>query len=137
MVDVVLVAADTVGQGTNGTGTAGETLEAGECVRIDTAAANKLKLADASLLVTDAAAVGIMLNNCSDGQPADYIKAGLLTVTAAALTIGKVYVVSSAAPGGIAPEADLGAGDFPTVLGIAVATNQLLVGIVRGSAAKA
>lgn len=54
----------------------------------------------------------------------------------ATLTVGQVYVVSTN-PGGIAPIADLGSGDFVTILGVATTTALLDLRIVVSNTAKA
>jgi hypothetical protein len=64
-----------------------------------------------------------------------YATGGTLTFNAA-LAAGQVYVVSTTA-GGIAPVADMGAGDFVTVLGIGTSTTVLKIGIIQSAVAKA
>lgn len=54
----------------------------------------------------------------------------------ATLAVGQVYVVSTTA-GGVAPYADLGTGDFVTILGVATTTALLDVQIVVSNTAKA
>ena len=52
------------------------------------------------------------------------------------MTAGAVYVVSANA-GGIAPVADLGSGDYVTLLGIATSTTNLKLSISVSATAKA
>lgn len=99
------------------TGEAGATITAGQALYI--ASDGQLELADADVLAS-AAAVGIALHGASTGQPITYQTGGRITI-GATTTVGQVYVVSTTA-GGIAPYADLGTGDFPTILGMAPTT---------------
>jgi|TARA_Y100000310_G_scaffold51927_1_gene47800 predicted transcriptional regulator len=115
-----------------GSATAGATITAGQSVYINTSD-NKAYLADADTLAASAAA-GIALNGASDGQPIDYIQVGNVDV-GGTLTLGAVYVVSTTA-GGIAPLADLGTGDYVTVLGVATATDNLLVNLIVSNTAE-
>ena len=52
------------------------------------------------------------------------------------MSIGETYVVG-AAPGGIAPEADVGTGEFATVIGVAVSANNLKMAINASGVASA
>ena len=115
-------------------GIAGATITAGQPVYKDSTASNKLKPADADVLAT-AAAVGIALHGASADQPLKYATSGNLTLSAV-MTAGAVYVVSTNA-GGIAPVADLGSGDYVTLLGIATSTTNLKLSISVSATAKA
>ena len=115
-------------------GIAGATVTAGQPVYADATDSGKLKLADADVLATSKA-VGIALHGAASGQPLQYATGGTLTFNAA-LTAGEVYVVSTTA-GGIAPAADMGSGDFVTVLGIGTSTTVLKIGIIQSAVAKA
>jgi hypothetical protein len=115
-------------------GIAGATVTAGQPVYKDSTASNKLKPADADVLAS-AAAVGIALHGASADQPLKYATGGNLTL-GAVMTAGAVYVVSTTA-GGIAPVADLGSGDFVTLLGIATSTSNLKLSISVSATAKA
>jgi hypothetical protein len=115
-------------------GIAGATITAGQPVYKDSTASNKLKPADADVLAS-AAAVGIALHGASADQPLKYATGGNLTL-GAVMTAGAVYVVSTTA-GGIAPVADLGSGDFVTLLGIATSTSNLKLSISVSATAKA
>jgi hypothetical protein len=114
-------------------GVAGGTITAGQPVYADATASSKLKAADADVLATSKA-VGIALHGASDGQPLQYATGGTLTFNAV-LAAGQVYVASTNA-GGIAPVADMGSGDFVTVLGIGVSTTLLKIGIIQSAVAK-
>jgi hypothetical protein len=106
-------------------GTAGATVTAGQVVYLDTSD-GEYKLADCD---SGTAAVrspaGIALHASADGQPLAILSAGPITI-GATLTAGVAYYLS-ATPGGIAPVADLGAGDYPTIIGIATSTTVLNV----------
>lgn len=108
-------------------GVAGATVTAGQSVYLDTAD-GKWKLADNN---SATAAVrtpgGIALNGASNGQPLAVLTEGPITI-GAALTAGVAYYLSDT-PGGICPVADLGAGEYPTVIGIASSTTVLKVAI--------
>lgn len=115
-------------------GIAGAAITAGQPVYADATDSGKLKLADADVLATSKA-VGIALHGAASDQPLQYATGGTLTFNAA-LTAGEVYVVSTTA-GGIAPAADMGSGDFVTVLGIGTSTTVLKIGIIQSAVAKA
>ncbi|MGI9504074.1 MAG: hypothetical protein ACR2RE_13580, partial [Geminicoccaceae bacterium] len=68
-------------------------------------------------------------------QPVSYAKTGDVVTVSSVLTVGEVYV-PSVTSGGLAPVADLLAGNFTTVFAIAIAANQLKIGIVVGGVAK-
>lgn len=136
MADLTITAADV--KKTDSTliaeGIAGGTVTAGQPVYKDSTASNKLKAADADVLAS-AAAVGIALHGASADQPLKYAIGGNLTLSAV-MTAGAVYVVSANA-GGIAPVADLGSGDYVTLLGIATSTTNLKLSISVSATAKA
>ncbi len=109
----VLAAASAVTE----TGVAGATITAGQMVYRDTAD-RKYKLADAngaSALIRTPR--GIALNGGSDGQPLTIAREGDITMNAV-LTEGVAMYLSDTA-GGICPVADVGSGEYATVLGIA------------------
>ena len=136
MADLTITAADV--KKTDSTliteGIAGAAITAGQPVYKDSTASNKLKPADADVLAT-AAAVGVALHGASADQPLKYATSGNLTLSAV-MTAGAVYVVSTTA-GGIAPVADLGSGDYVTLLGIATSTSNLKISISVSATAKA
>lgn len=103
--------------------TASSVLKASTTVYIDSADSKKLKPAIATAEAT-AAAVGVALNDSADDQPVFYAIGGDVTYNAG-MTVGTVYCVSGNAAGAIAPVADLGSGDFVTVLGVASTTSNL------------
>ena len=135
MADLSITAADVIKTDSTliAEGTAGATVTAGQPVYKDSTASGKLKPADADVLAT-AAAVGIALHGASDGQPLRYATGGNLTLSAV-MTVGAVYVVSTTA-GGIAPVADLGSGDYVTLLGVATTTSNIKLSVSVSGIAK-
>lgn len=133
MADITITAGD-VQAGSSArttTGTAGETITAGQPVYLDSSTQRyKRALHTGS---TTAVAVGIALHGAANGQPLSIQTAGAITLSAV-MTAGEIYAVSANA-GGIAPCGDLGAGDYTTVLGVAESTSSLVLGIVVGGVA--
>jgi hypothetical protein len=125
--DIVITPANVVpvAGGTLKSGYAGAAVAAGKAVYLDPAD-GKVKLAKANVTDTESVVEGVALNGADVGQPVWYIVAGTLNV-GVVLTIGKLYVLSGAAAGGIAPAADLAAGWRTSVIGWALTTSQLLV----------
>lgn len=137
MADITITAANVVA-GSNSTrenGTAGETITAGQAVYKD-AATNKYKLAD-----TDSATAavrqprGIALNGASLNQPVAVLTSGDITI-GATLVAGDPYFLSGTA-GGICPHADVEAGDYPCLIGVATSTTVLRVDIQYSGVEKA
>ena len=73
------------------------------------------------------AARGIAVNGASDGQPLTIQKSGDITL-GAVLVAGTDYYLSDT-PGGIAPRADIGAGEYVCLLGLAKTTSVLALDI--------
>ncbi|MDW9781812.1 hypothetical protein [Sinorhizobium meliloti] len=108
-------------------GTAGETITAGKSV-YKSATTRKWMLADSNSATAAARrAGGIALNGASDGQPITVHKSGDLTV-GAVLTAGQAVYLSDT-PGGLCPLADVGAGDYVCLIGLAKSTSVLAVSI--------
>jgi len=115
-------------------GIAGATLTAGQIVYADSSDSGKIKLADADASSATANVLGITAHGASAGQPIRVIIYDpSLTLNAVLSMSAPVYVLSGTA-GGIAPVADLAAGDFPVVLLIATSTSTCFFDPVRGSA---
>lgn len=132
MADISVTASAVVPTSTTviASGTAGETITAGQPVYADASASNQLKKA-ANTSAATASVVGIALNGASLNQPVDYAVSGDVTFNAA-LTAATCYVLGSAA-GGISSSADLDASintRYGTVLGMSSSTTNLKVGIV-------
>jgi hypothetical protein len=108
-------------------GTAGETITAGKSV-YKSATTKKWMLADSNSATAAARqAGGIALNGASDGQPITVHKSGDLTV-GAVLTAGQAVYLSDT-PGGLCPLADVGAGEYVCLIGLAKSTTVLAVDI--------
>ncbi len=135
MADLTLTAANVLA-GSNATtrlGTAGATITAGQVVYLDSAT-KTYKLADTDSATAAARSpAGFALNGASSGQPLMVLTDGDLTL-GAVLTAGVAYYLSGN-PGGICPVADVAAGDYPVVLGMAKSTSVLSVHIVEAGVA--
>lgn len=128
MTDLTITAASVVGGSTaRDYGTAGETIAAGQAVYLS-AATNKWMLADNNS-ATEAArkAGGIALNGAALNQPIAVQKKGEITI-GATLTPGAAYYLSDT-PGGICPVADVGAGEYYCLLGMAKSASVLDINI--------
>ena len=133
MADLVQTAAN-VQAGTGSTTqrkNAAVAVTAGDAVYVD--ATGALDLCENDLTAVEAACVGIALNDAAIGQPVVYQTSGRINI-GATLTVGEVYVVG-AAPGAVAPVADVIATEFMTVLGVAVSTSELEMGILQSGVA--
>lgn len=122
--------------GTPEYGTAGATITAGMPLYKDSAASNKLKAGKADAASTDEV-VGIALHGASDGQPLAYAGAGCVVNMGATLALGKVYMLSAATAGGVAPVDDIATGNYVTVLGVAITTANLKLNPIVSSVAAA
>lgn len=135
MANLVITAANVLAGSNANTaeGGAGATITAGQAVYFDSATRN-YKLADCNSATVEArSAIGIALNGASAGQPLFVLKAGDVTI-GATLTPGVAYYLSGT-PGSICPVADLIAGDYPLVLGIAKSATVLAFDVVEAGVA--
>lgn len=134
MADLTITAASVIaGSGASKSlGTAGATVTAGKAVYLD-ASDSKYKLADSNGSAALRSPVGIALNGASDGQPLVVLTYGPVTI-GATMTAGVAYYLSDT-PGGICPVADVGSGEYPTILGIATSTTVLNVNIQQSGVA--
>ncbi len=128
MADLV-IAAGNVAQGSGRvkilkSAIAGEAIDAGETCHLDSAT-SRILLGDANTEIP-ARVKGMALNSAAIGQPVDLIEEGEVDIGAG--VAGTAYFQSSGAPGKIAPEADLGAGDFATFIGIGRTGGLLFMG---------
>lgn len=124
MTDLTITDASVLWTGKKETGRAGGTITPGMPLYMDTADGNDLKAADADAAAS-AVFAGFALNAASDGQPLEYgYGEGTLTIGGTGVSVGAVYVISTGA-GAIAPEADLGSGDFVTYLGVGATTSTI------------
>lgn len=107
-------------------GTAGETITAGQILYKDASDSNHLKLADC----TDAEkydAVGIAVNGAADGQPCDYVARDEGLDPGTTGLVGDLALLSTA--GGIMPQGDLATGDYTVLVGIWDTTSTINVQI--------
>lgn len=119
MADLTITAASVVAasDAARESGTAGETIAAGKAVYL-ASASKKWMLADSNSATAEARkATAIALNGASLNQPIAVAKAGDITI-GATLTPGAAYYLSDT-PGGICPLADVGAGEYVCMLGLA------------------
>lgn len=86
------------------TGTAGETITAGQALYVK-ATDGRLWKAQADGTTEEATVAGVALNGASVGQPVQYASGGDITI--GATTAKTTTYVLSAAAGGICPQADL------------------------------
>lgn len=132
MADVVLVPAEILpGAGAAFTyGSAGVAVTAGQVCSLD-AAAKQFKLADANGTAATATVKGIAMHAADVGQPLTVQTGGQITLGAsAALVVGGLYVLS-ANPGMFAPAADLAAGHYTVLLGVALSATVLKLQILN------
>ena len=133
MADLTVVAANVKPAASTVTkkGIAGEAISAGESVF--KAADGGIELCENDQAALDAACIGVALNDAAVDQPIEYAITGDVNM-GAIMTIGQTYVVG-AAPGGIAPEVDVIATEFLTVIGVATTTSNLKLGILQSGVA--
>lgn len=103
-------------------GILGATVTAGQMVYLDSTTST-YKLADADASATTAAAKGIAMNGGATGQPVKVAIGGTLD-PGFTVTVGAIYVLSGTA-GGIAPVADLAAGDYTFIVGVGITASSL------------
>ena len=134
MSDLVVTAANVARvDGSMQTKNAGVAISAGESVYPDSNGV--LQLCDHATTAVEAQCGGVALNDAATGQPCTYLTSGNFD-PGAAVVVGTVYVVG-AANGGIAPAADVGTGDFITVIGVANATDNIKMGLLPAGVAVA
>lgn len=129
MADLSITAANVVAgaDSTRADGIAGEAVAAGKAVYLNSAS-KRWMLADSNAASAGARkASGIALNTAAAGQPLAVHKAGDITI-GATLTAGTAYYLSDT-PGGICPLADVGAGEYVCLIGLAKSTTVLAVDI--------
>jgi len=128
MADLVLTATSVVAgsDSVQEAGICGETITAGKAVAQGTD--NLWYLADSnSATAAIRECKGIALNGGAVGQPLRIHRQGDITI-GATITAGVAYYLSDT-PGGICPVADVGAGEYVNVLGVAKTTAILSVNI--------
>ena len=135
MVDLVITGTSVAAGASSSTvnGTAGATLTAGQVVYLDSAD-GRFKLADSnSATAAIRSPYGIALNGAASGQPVAVLRSGAVTI-GATLTAGVAYYLSDT-PGGICPVADVGSGEYATIIGIATSTSVLNVKLHKSGVA--
>jgi hypothetical protein len=109
------------------TGLAGEAIAAGKAV-YRSSTTGKYMLADSNSATAEARQVrGIALNGGALDQPITVQLSGDLVIGATMVNGGAYYL--SDTPGGICPAADVGAGEYVCLLGLAKSTSLLSVSI--------
>ncbi|MGR9420658.1 hypothetical protein [Rhizobium leguminosarum] len=108
-------------------GVAGEAITAGKAVYL-ASATKKWMLADSNSATVEARqAKGIALNGASLNQPISVHKSGDITI-GGTLVAGQAIYLSDTA-GGLCPLADVGAGEYLCLIGLAKSTTVLAVDI--------
>lgn len=136
MVDLSITSANVVaGSGAKKvSGIAGVAVTAGQVVYLDSATST-YKLADTdSATAAVRSPAGIALHAAAANQPLTILTSGPITI-GATVAVGDVYFLSGTA-GGIAPAADVAAGDYPAIIGICTSTSVLDVKIHESGAVK-
>ena len=136
MADLTITAANVIaGSGAKIVhGTAGASVTAGQVLYLDSAAGT-YKLADTdSATVAARSPAGIALHASATNQPIAVLTAGPITI-GATVAVGDAYYLSGNA-GGLAPVADVAAGDYPCIMGICTSTSVLNVNIQEAGAVK-
>lgn len=129
MADLSIVASDVLpgSDAVTEYGTAGAALVAGKVLYKNSTTGLWQQADNNSATAEVRQAVGIALHTASAGQPIKVQKAGDITL-GAVLTPGVAYYLSDTA-GGICPVADLLAGEYPCLLGLAKSTTVLALDI--------
>ena len=104
----------------------GATISAGQVVYLNTAT-NEYELADASAANT-ASVVGIAMTPGVDGGYGAIVTSGSVVLVGGTVAAGQTFVVSATA-GGIAPEADLGSGEYYSLVGVGEGSSTLKIDI--------
>ncbi len=116
------------------TGTAGVAVTAGQVVYLDSTTTT-YKLADTdSATAAVRSPAGIALHAAAANQPLTVLTSGPVTI-GATVAVGDVFYLSGTA-GGLAPFADVAAGDYPCIIGICTSTSVLNVKIQEAGAVK-
>jgi hypothetical protein len=108
-------------------GISGEAITAGQAI-YKSSATGKYMLADSNSATVEARrARGVALNNAAANQPLDVLRSGDLSL-GAVLTAGTAYYLSDT-PGALCPVADVGAGEYVCLIGLARSTSVLSVNV--------
>ncbi|TPI39308.1 hypothetical protein FJW07_14105 [Mesorhizobium sp. B3-1-9] len=125
MADLVITPENVIAGADAGTetGAAGETIIAGQQLYRSSATKKLMKADNNAASVEARTAIGTALNGGALDQPIKFQKSGDVNV-GAILTPGATYFLSDT-PGGICPAADLGAGEYVQLIGIAKSASVL------------
>lgn len=104
---------------------------AGDSVYLD--ANNLVTPCENDQTATEALCAGVALNDAAAGQPVTYQTGGQINL-GATLVVGETYVVGAVA-GAIAPVADVIATEFSTIIGVAISTSLLEMGLLPSGVA--
>lgn len=129
MSDVSITAANVVpaSDAQIGTGIAGATITAGQSIQLEASSGTwKLASAATTAILAGSGGVAVAVSGASAGQPVSYIQSGTTAIGGTVVKTG-IYVVSPTNPGGIAPIADLGSGNYLSILGYATTTGILAI----------
>jgi hypothetical protein len=137
MADLIITPADVTPRGgVRQQGIAGAAIAAGQMIYLDPAD-NTYKLADCDNASAEVRKPdGIAVNSAAAGQPVVFMGPGTEVSLGAVLTAGTTYYLSPN-PGGIAPFADLGTGDYPVIAGIAASSSVLKISLLEAGVALA
>ena len=121
--------------------TAGATLTAGQLIYLDTAdldanGIGKAKLSDANGAAALRVVDGITVGGASAGQPVAIVTYDTALVVGSGLTANNILILSDT-PGGIAPSADLSAGEYLSVIAVVKSATTIFFrapGLVSGAA---
>ena len=109
--------------------TAGEAITAGMPIYLKSSDSKWYKALSANTAsAAQAAATAIALNSAAIDQPVVAQEAGTLAI-GATVAVGIFYYLSNTA-GGICPVADLGSGDFVTIIGYGVSTTSITLALL-------
>lgn len=137
MADLTITAANVVagsGAKINKQYNAGASITAGQAVYLESSSST-YKLADNDSATAEVRSpAGIALHAAASGQPLAVLSQGPITI-GATVAVGDVLCLSSTA-GGICPYADIAAGDYATILGIATSTTSVDIKIHEAGAVK-
>lgn len=118
------------GNGTVSALTAAEEIDPGEAVYKPTSTTAGLATCTNA---TKAAVAGIAINKAYTGQPISIVSTASRFVPGITnLTAGAILVLSKN-PGAIAPSSDLASTHYPVILGVATASTNMMLDIMRGS----
>lgn len=108
-------------------GTAGETVTAGQAIALDTTTSKLVKADSNHATPSIRKAIGIALNGAALNQPLVVQRGGDITM-GATLTPGAAVYLSDT-PGGLCPLADVGAGEYVCLIGLAKSASVLSIDI--------